>query len=228
MPEGSPTPPDYSLYPGYVQKIRRVLIRWGKKNYRPFPWRTPAEPWEGLIAEILLQRTKADSVVPVYHNFIARFSTPEKLSRASVTSIEKVIYPLGLRWRAPLLKALGKELAHRNGEIPLDLDQLRTLPGVGTYVAAAWLGFHGGRRAFIVDANVVRLFCRLVAAPADGETRRKKWLISLADQLTPQKTWKVYNYAILDFTMQICRKKPACSLCPLNTLCPFPAEHIYE
>lgn len=178
------------------------------------------------MAEVLLQRTRAKNAVPVYLNFIARFPEPPDLEAADLAEIEQIIYPLGLRWRAPLIKKLGESLAARDGQIPGNLEELMSLPAVGSYAAAAWLSFHGRKRAVIIDANVVRLICRLVNRPMDGETRRKKWLIELADLLTPARNWKQYNYAILDFTMQVCTKVPRCPVCPLLPYCRFGQEHM--
>lgn len=99
--------------------------------------------------------------------------------------------------------------------MPRDLHALQQLPGIGPYAAAAWLGFHGGKRAVIIDANVVRLLSRILGRPYDGETRRRTWLLQVADVLTPIRAWKPYNYAVLDFAMQICSKNPNCARCPL-------------
>ncbi|MHB8599073.1 MAG: DNA glycosylase [Ktedonobacteraceae bacterium] len=210
-----------------IQEIRKVLLVWGKIHYKNYPWRTPEQPWHGLIAEILLQRTKAKNVIPVYETFIKRFPTPERLAQASIEDIQSVMYPLGLRWRTPLLKKLGEHLMQVNNAIPRTYDQLLELPGVGPYVAAAWLSFHGNGRSVIIDANVVRWICRLVDQPMNGETRRKKWLIALAGRLTPEGNSKQYNYAVLDFTMEVCGLIPKCMECPIDAnLCLYRRRYI--
>lgn len=170
------------------------------------------------MAEVLLQRTRAKNVVPVFLEFISKYPTPSDLANTQLYEIEELIYPLGLKWRAPLIHNLGKELANRNGKLSNSLDELLTLPAIGQYAASAWLSFHGQKRGVIIDANVVRLIGRLLDKPINGETRRKKWLKKTADVLTPQKNWKEYNYAILDFTMKICVKIPLCSDCPIGSL----------
>src|SRR5262249_31273909 len=180
----------------------------------------PKQNWHALLAEVLLQRTRASSVVSVYQRFVFAFSTASKLGRAPVLRIEKLLYPLGLRWRAPLIKKLGKALDERGGNPPDSLHELITLPGVGPYAAAAYLGFHTDSRAVIIDANVVRFLCRLIGYECDGETRRKRWLLEFADKMTPNKDVKQYNYGVLDFTMQVCTTRPKCDQCPVGpTLC---------
>lgn len=206
--------------PGSIRKIRRIIVAWGTRNFRPFPWRNPAENWHALLAEVLLQRTRANSVVPVYQQFIFAFTTPSKLGRAPLEKIKKLLYPLGLRWRAPLIKKLGQALHSHGGNPPPSFTELITLPGVGPYAAAAYLGFHTNSRAVIIDANVVRFLCRLIGYHYDGETRRKQWLLDFADRMTPARNVKKYNYAVLDFTMQICTTRPKCEQCPVGpTLC---------
>ena len=210
------TAPDTELSLAHIRSIRHRLRVWGREHYRTFPWRKPPRPWHGLIAEVLLSRTRAQNVVPVYEQFIARFPETEDLKTATLEEIETMIYPLGLRWRAPLLKQLCDHLAASNGRVPTTLEGLQKLPAVGVYVAAAMLSFHGGGRAVLVDANVVRFLCRLVERPMDGETRRKRWLLELADALTPHRKVHEFNYALLDFTMEICKTKPECARCPIG------------
>lgn len=212
-----------------IDEVRNLILQWGKAHYKAYPWRVPDQAWHGLIAEILLQRTKAKNVVPVYEQFISRFKTVEELAHTSVEAIEDVIYPLGLRWRAPLIKKLAESLLQLDGEVPRSYSELLKLPGVGTYVASAWFGFHGHGRSVIIDTNVVRWICRLVDQPMNGETRRKKWLIQLAEKLTPEDNCKEYNYAVLDFSMDICTSVPKCYRCPLSEqYCLYRIKHISQ
>lgn len=208
---------DTLLAPAAITAIRRRVRKWGRENYRPFPWREPKRLWHALIAEVLLQRTRARNVVPVYEAFIARFPEAQDLKSATLEEIETLIYPLGLHWRAPLLKQLCDYLANTDGKVPTTREELLQLPAVGPYVAAAMLSFHCGRRGVLIDANIVRWLCRLVGRSMDEETRRKRWLIELADAITPRRKVHEFNYAALDFTMEICAKVPKCEQCPIGS-----------
>lgn len=204
------------------ERICNALLPWGRENFAAFPWRDPDRLWQGLLAEVLLQRTRAKTAVRVYRQFVERYPEARDLGEAPLEEVKELVYPLGLSWRAPLIKELGRELAELGGVPPESLEELKSLSGVGDYAAAAYLGFHGGHRAVIVDANVVRWICRMLDADYDGETRRKKWLRQTADRLTPETGWREYNYAVLDFTMQICGKKPLCTECPVGpSLCRY-------
>ncbi|KXK18276.1 MAG: helix-turn-helix domain-containing protein [Chloroflexi bacterium OLB15] len=225
MGNSPPTPPDDIT----SKQIQTILAGWGKQHFRPFPWRTPLKEWHGLIAEILLQRTRAANVIPVYQIFIQRFPLPQQLGMASVEEIENIIRPLGLHWRAPLLKKLGQKLSENDGCVPHDEQALNSLPGVGAYVTAAFLSLHAGVRSIIIDSNIVRFVGRLSDCLVDGETRRKKWLIAYVEALTPLNDINVFNYALLDFTMEVCTTIPKCDICPLGErYCAYRKRNIAE
>lgn len=176
--------------------------------------------WQALVAEVLLHRTRAAQVVPVFERLRRKYRSASAFGRATASEIEELARPLGLRWRGRLLRQLASDLGELRGRLPLELDDLQRLPGVGPYGAAATLSLHANRRAVIVDANVVRVLCRLVGMSWDAETRRKAWIWVLADRLTPEHDFRAYNYALLDLAMTICRPgKPRCSSCPLTDLC---------
>lgn len=177
-----------------------------------------------LATEVLLQRTRAEQVIPVYSNFKTRYPTASTLAKEDVHGLLGTIGSLGLRWRAPLMIKMAAIVAER-GAPPESLAELAQLPGVGPYAAAAYLSFHRGRRAVIVDSNVVRWLGRVFSFETDGETRRKRWLIGLADDLTPKQSFRDYNYAVLDLAMKVCRARPLCHECPLaNDVCRFAAR----
>lgn len=203
--------------PAELRELRRRLRKWGRQNFQPFPWRSPPTPFLGLVSEVLLQRTRARNVVPVYEEFVRRYPTAEALKKARIEEVEEVIRPLGLLWRASLLKDMAEKIAARS-TIPSTLEGLMELPGVGPYVAAAFLSFHGKGRGVLVDSNVVRWLARLTGMPHGPETRRKRWLLDLADRVTPHAGVKEFNFAILDFTMTVCApRKPRCGECPLGS-----------
>src|SRR5271157_3128125 len=96
-----------------------MLLKWYEKNGRSFPWREKKDPYQILIAEIMLQRTKANQVVPVYLDFIREFPTIDSLKAATVRQIKKYFASLGLLWRANCVKQMAEDIAERfNGIIP--------------------------------------------------------------------------------------------------------------
>lgn len=114
---------------------------------------------------------------------------------------------------------LLQQLAASGGTVPLNEAELRGLPGVGEYCAAALVSLHAGQRAVVIDSNIVRVLARLIGRPYDGETRRKKWLRDLAAALTPALDHTDYNYGLLDIAMTTCRARPQCNACPIAFAC---------
>ncbi len=197
------------------------MLTWGATHAQSYPWRAPGLPvWQGLIAEFLLLRTRADQAASVFESFQRHYPDARSLGDAPEDHLSELIASLGLRWRRPLFVQLARVIAERDGDIPTTVNELRELPGVGSYVAAATAALHAGNRAAIVDANIVRLLCRLTGREYDGETRRKRWLLDLADRLTPEFEFRAYGYATLDLSMTVCRpRQPSCPECPLVDLC---------
>lgn len=172
----------------------------------------------------MLQRTRAPQAQRAFDEFRGRFPTAQALIDAAPEA-SALTARLGLHWRGPLLLAAAREVAAKGGRPPEDTTALRALPGVGPYAAAAWLSLHRDVRAVLVDTNVARWLCRMTGNQYTAETRRKRWLRELAAELTPQRRFRDYNYAVLDFTMQMCLpRKPRCAVCPLVALCAFGSE----
>ena len=200
--------------------IARALARWGRKNAREYPWRQDLPLWQALVAEVMLQRTRADQVVPTFNRFRHRYPSPATLALASEGDLAGLVEPLGLRWRGRLLHRLAQEIARLDGALPLGQPALEALPGVGPYAAAATLSLHANRRAVLIDSNIVRVLCRLVGATYDGETRRKRWFRDLAEAMTPPFAHRAYNYAVLDLAAMVCLpRKPKCDECPILRWC---------
>jgi A/G-specific adenine glycosylase len=173
------------------------------------------------VAEILLQRTRATQVVPVYLALRGEFPDVASLATARVQRVRAVIRPLGLAWRAGRLIELAKALRDRHGgRVPRSTARLQELPGVGPYVAAAFASFHLERRAVIVDSNVVRFVSRLHGWDYGPESHRNAVFRRAADRLTPARGVKEYNYALLDFTREVCTPRvPRCDSCALRQGC---------
>ncbi len=203
-----------------IVDFRRRLLAWGIENYADFPWRHTGDRFHALIAETMLQRTRAEQVRPVYLDFVKKYETPEDVLDDSEKSVLHLLKPLGLSWRARSMMKLVKELSERK-RMPDNIDELLELTGVGPYAAAALLSFHMGKRAVIVDNNVVRLYSRYFGFGSTDTTRRSKDFLSLAERITPKSGFRAFNYALLDHTRALCRPKPLCPKCPLRQSCVY-------
>lgn len=204
------------------------LIQWAEQegNLRSFPWRETENPYRIMLAEILLRRTNARSVLPVYLEFIARYPSLTDFRVARAKNIKRLTASLGLSWRAKNLVALSRDLKKRDvSMVPLDLDELLALPGVGPYVARAILINACNKPAVAVDSNVVRVVCRFHGMEMSDNLRRKKSFQEFCDSLISQSRPRLFNYALLDLAASICRPAhPDCNACPLNRSCVYFAE----
>lgn len=93
-----------------VVAFRKQLAVWGQDHFRPFPWRQTKNPYRILIAEILLHRTQAKQVAPVYQMLTRKYPRLAALDKASKRDLLQLLYPLGLRWRVDLIRSMVREL----------------------------------------------------------------------------------------------------------------------
>ena len=203
------------------KRIAALLIDWYRNNGREYPWRKDRTPYRILIAEIMLQRTKADQVAPIYLSFIEEFPDLERLGRASKEEIAKYFSKLGLIRRAGLVELLTKELIVRfGGKIPKNRQELLSLPSVGEYIADAVLCFAFNEDVAVVDSNVCRIIGRVFDLKAKGEARRDPQFRRAVNELLPSGKSKEFNWAIIDLGAMICTpRNPSCNICPIKSSC---------
>ena len=200
-------------------------MAWGRANRRSFPWRETDDPFQILVAEVLLQRSRGKTVANVYKKLFARWLDARSLARARVETIAKVIHPLGLTRRARTLKEMAAAVDGL-GQVPSTLDGLLQLPGVGPYAAGATLAVAYGKRAPVVDSVTARVYRRyfgldpVVPASSDPEL----WRV-VADA-SPARKNKEWNWAVLDLASSVCLPKvPRCQECPLAAHCRWSQGH---
>ena len=199
--------------------FRRTLSRWGALNRRSFPWRETDDPFRILVAEILLQRSRGVTVAKVFERLFSRWPDAEHLARARVDSIESVVRPLGLVSRASKLRELARSIV-QIGTVPNSLEGLLALPGVGPYAAGATMAVAFGERSAVVDGVTARVYRRYFGLAADLPAVSDKDLWSLVTDVTPKRSVKEWNWAVLDLAATICLPKvPRCSACPLRAEC---------
>jgi A/G-specific adenine glycosylase len=184
------------------REFHKKLLKWYKKNKRNFHWRYNKEPYKVLISEVLLQKTNAPKVEPVYNKLIRKYPTPESLQRAKITDVKKIMKDLGLLYRAERLISIGKTLtANYKGAVPSKREQLLGLRGLGKYAASAVMCFAFNKCESIVDNNVVRLFERIFGFKSTKKRPREDTALwHFAKSILPSKNVRDYNYALLDFS----------------------------
>jgi len=206
------------------------LLKWWKKNKREFPWRKTRDPYKILVSEILLHRTRASQVIPVYLEFLNRFPTIAALSEASIENVKKLLYPVGLSWRTELLHKMGLEIMKKyEGKIPFKRKELEALPGVGHYITAAVRCFCYGYPEVLLDTNTVRIIGRVFGIEKTDSSRRSRQFRELYESLIDQRYPREFNYAMIDLGALLCKpRNPVCNICPLSEKCKYGIQKAKE
>lgn len=215
------SPPHLNLPSGFdVSSFRDDLIAWGRNNGRVYPWRLTRDPYRLLIAEVLLHRTRADQVFPVYKTFITQFPSPKEIALAPLM-VHGTLAPLGLRWRVDRLLEMNTQLLDRfGGIVPTDEEALLTLSGVGPYIAAAVECFSLNSAKVILDTNTVRILGRLFCLRITDGSRRSQKFRNLMEKILDEVRPREFNFALLDLGALICTSRnPLCDRCPVQAYC---------
>lgn len=208
---------------GSVLLIRKEILKIWKKYKRGYPWRRNPDPYRIMVAEFMFQRTKADQVEQVYNIFFSSFKTPYDVAKANMKKLNRILYPIGLRWRIKKFKQVSESIINNfNGKIPDSREDILKLPGVGDYVAGIVLSVAFGKKEWIVDSNVVRIFKRYFGIPTSKEGRRDRHVIEIAKKYVSCKCPGNANLSLLDFSALICSPRvPKHEQCPLRRKCRF-------
>src|SRR5436190_17567760 len=151
----------------FLQKLQfqRRLLRWYDRHRRDLPWRvalgTQPNPYHILISETMLQQTQVKMVLRYFDKFIQTWPTLNDLAAADEQAVLKAWQGLGYYSRARNMHKAARRIVEAfAGEVPSDVDELLSLPGVGRYTAGAIASIAFDRRAPILDGNVTRVLCR--------------------------------------------------------------------
>jgi len=202
--------------------ITNALLAWYAAHRRDLPWRDHPDPYAVWVSEVMLQQTRAETVIPYFERWMARFPTLAALAAADQQDVLEAWEGLGYYGRARNLhRAAQLVVARHSGELPRDLDELRVLPGIGRYTAGAIASLAFGADQPAVDGNVRRVLARLfdLRRPLDrGPGTRQVW--ALAAEHLPKGQAGDYNQALMDLGAAVCTPRdPGCEHCPLNEHC---------
>jgi A/G-specific adenine glycosylase len=201
-----------------------TLLAWYDRHRRKLPWRAApgeaAEPYRVWLSEIMLQQTTVKTVGPYFSKFLARWRSVHELAAAPLSDVLSAWAGLGYYARARNLHACARAVVERHGgRFPPSESDLRDLPGVGPYTAAAIAAIAYDAPATPVDGNIERVIARLFAVSAPLP-QAKPELHRLARGLTPRRRAGDFAQAMMDLGATICTpKSPACALCPWMESC---------
>ncbi len=203
-----------------MSNFERTIIDWFKKNKRDLPWRK-TDSWGVLVSEIMLQQTPVQRVLPVYNEWMKRWPTSADLAKASPAEVITAWGRLGYPRRALRLHECAKVITTEyKGVIPDKEAELRKLPGIGEYTAAAMVAFAFNGSSLVLDINIRRLFSRLYKgeeAPSAAPTKAERDEYA---QYVPKKNPHLWAAATMELGALICTaKNPLCGRCPVADQC---------
>ena len=205
-----------------MDNTAHVLLDWYDGHRRSLPWRVAGgalpDPYRVWLSEVMLQQTTTAAVAPYFARFTARWPTVEALAAAPEDEVMAAWAGLGYYSRARNLVQCARAVAAMGG-FPASEADLRQLPGLGAYTAAAVAAIAFGQRAVVIDANVERVVARLFAIdePLPGA---RKAIRAAAETITPQERAGDFAQAMMDLGATICTARDAkCLLCPLSARC---------
>lgn len=202
--------------------MRAPLLEWYAHQGRDLPWRNIRDPYRIWLSEIMLQQTTVAAVIDYYHRFLKRYPDVQSLANASLDDVLTLWAGLGYYSRARNLHKTAQQIVSESGGVfPQNVEQLQQLPGIGRSTAGAIVCLAFDQPEPILDGNVRRVLCRLLAItePArDRGVEKRLWVV--AKMLVPEGDAHDYTQAIMDLGATVCTpKRPDCKQCPLAGIC---------
>jgi len=194
--------------------VHTRLLEWYAAQARDLAWRRTRDPYAILVAEVMLQQTQVDRVIPKWHAWLARFPTLASLAEASRADAIREWQGLGYNLRAVRLHDIACQVvAEYDGQLPRTVDGLLRLKGIGRYTAGAVACFAYEQPVAMVDTNVRRVLSRVFGLEPGA-------VEGTADDLVPAQAAYAWNQALMDLGATICTARaPRCPACPVRTAC---------
>lgn len=209
-----------------IHYFRQKILKWFDQNQRIFSWRSNKRTcYEIIIAEILLQRTKAETVDKYYDEFLKQFGSWQDIYNAEISQVEDSLKPFGLwKQRSARLKKLSETMNSLDNDLPVDYRDLKTLPMFGQYIENAVLTQCYGKKRPFLDVSMARVLERFFGPRKLADIRFDPYLQELAQTVINKRSIedvKKINWSILDFAASVCTKKPKCNQCPIAKKCSY-------
>ena len=204
------------------QNFTKAVLAWYDTGHRDLPWRHTTDAYRIWVSEIMLQQTRAETVVSYYERFLARYPTVYALAESSEEELLKYWEGLGYYSRARSLHKAAKQIVSQHGgRLPASVEALRALPGVGDYTAGAIASIAFGIPAAAVDGNVERVICRYFAIEETvGTPAVRRMITERVKALIPHDRPGAFSNAMMEMGATMCTPRyPACLLCPVRESC---------
>ncbi len=213
-----------------IVRLRRMLMAWYEHSHRDLPWRESRDPYAIWVSEVMLQQTRVAVVEERFKEFLELFPTVDALARAPEQEVLAAWSGLGYYRRPRMLhRAAQFVVANCAGVLPQSSAELRLLPGIGAYTAAAIASIAFGECVAVVDGNVERVLYRVAGWETGvraGSAALKRKVGELAGELMDAERPGDFNQALMELGATVCLpRNPLCLVCPLSTDCYTRGEH---
>lgn len=181
-----------------LNSLQKKVLRFYKLHGRNLPFRKTTDPYKITVAEIMLQQTQVDRVVPKYKAWIKKWPNWKSLSKASNKQLLQMWSGLGYNRRALNLGKLAQEIiSNSKGKLPTDPKTLQTFPGIGPYTANAILIFAYNKPLVTIDTNIRRVILYELGLPASTSMKQVE---KLAWKLLPKTRSRDWHNALMDYS----------------------------
>ena len=208
--------------------LRAAILAWYLERGRPLAFRRTSDPYAILVSEAMAQQTQAARAAAHWERFMERFPTVEVLAAATPATVLRAWQGLGYDRRALALWRAARVIVNEHGgRVPMTLDELGALPGVGPYTARAVAALAFGAAVGAVDVNVRRVLGRIVAGAANELSQIE--LQEVADAAVPPDRPGEWTHALMDIGATLCRPRaPRCEDCPARPWCRYAAARAQD
>lgn len=212
---------DNRFTPADRREFSPLLLRWFASAMRPLPWRADYEPYHVWISEIMLQQTQMERGVRYFEAWLRRFPDIRSVAEADENAILSAWEGLGYYSRARNLHAAASRImAEHGGRFPQSPEAIAALPGVGGYTAGAIASIAFNLPVVAVDANVLRIFARLLDLDTPPTGKANRLLVEkTVRELMPDDSPRLFNQALMELGALVCAKTPRCDACPVTRFC---------
>ncbi len=210
-----------------AESFRSQLLTWFRRNARDLPWRRTHDPYSIWVSEVMLQQTRVATVIDRYTLFMRRFPSLVSLALAREEDVLTLWSGLGYYKRARMLHGAAQLLVNEHGgSLPKSSVELRRLPGVGDYTAAAIASIAHREPVAVVDGNVERVLIRVLGMEAANGRLSATRLKEAASRLLDSRAPGMFNQAMMELGATVCLPRvPLCGSCPVQTVCRIRGEH---
>lgn len=203
----------------FPRSFEPTILSWYSRTKRDLPWRKTTDPYKILVSEVMLQQTQVDRVIPKYAAFLKAFPTAKALADAKTGDVIKLWSGLGYNRRAVKLQECAKAVVEKySGVFPQTIDELKSLPGIGPYTAAAIMAFAFNKPEVVIDTNVRRVFFRI--GLGEEKENLDDDIRALVAENVSKNNSRDYHNALMDFGATICTARaPKCESCIFQQGC---------